>query len=255
MQEGCRVCFLAATRPDYADLWEESVPPGSLLVPRGSSACNFRGEVTGEVVDCPGCTGNVRLKVYGCERHGPCTLERRHPELQCCADCPDHTARRPQPAPLLEGGALPPAQDLRRNLLYHIYPMSGNGVWQRNVDRLKRSLHLFNGKIVVAVATDPPGGRRPDPTGPHSPSGGRHYGECSNAFSVRHQFGSWMDRIEFVEIENDPQLREVKTFLSLFSRVASTDPREITLCAHAKGVTQPADHPTAQKLLQTSEHE
>jgi hypothetical protein len=64
---------------------------------------------------------------------------------------------------------------------------------------------------------------------------------------VRERFGPWADRIEFVEIENDPQLREVKAFLSLFSRVASTDPREVTLSAHAKGTTQPAGHQTARR--------
>jgi hypothetical protein len=66
--------------------------------------------------------------------------------------------------------------------------------------------------------------------------------------AVMERFEPWTDRIDgFIHVENDPQLREVKTFLSLFSRVMTLDPREITLCAHAKGVTQPANHPTAHR--------
>jgi hypothetical protein len=48
--------------------------------------------------------------------------------------------------------------------------------------------------------------------------------------------------VEFVELPNDPQLREVGSFLPLFSRVESADPAEATLYIQAKGVTRPADH-------------
>lgn len=240
--EGCRVCFLALTRPEYAELYGEPVPAGSSVVPRGSSPCSFRTGVTGTVVDCPSCSGTVRLKVFGCSMHGSCTLEQRHAEYECCADCPDHTARKAQPGALKEGGALPPTGELRRNLLYHVYPLSGNNAWQWNVDRLCRSLHLFNGKIVVAVVLDPASGRKPDPTGPHPPDTHRHLAPCDTIQTVKDRFGKWAYRIEFLEVENDPQLREVASFVPLFSRVKSTDPRDITLYAHAKGTTRHHGH-------------
>lgn len=244
---GCRPCHLAATRPDYAALWGEPVPSGPAVAPRGSSHCGYRLRPTGAVVDCATCAGSVRLKVFGCALHGKCTLEQQHPEFACCADCPDHTARRDGPGPLREGGALPPAGELRRNLLYHVYPVSGNGAWQWNVARLCRSLHLFDGKVVVAVARDPESGRLPDPAGPHPPDGARHLAPCDTLDDVRRAFGPWADRVEFVEAENDPSLREVKTFLPLFERVESPDPREITLYAHAKGTTRHRTHRTAAR--------
>ncbi len=43
---------------------------------------------------------------------------------------------------------------------------------------------------------------------------------------------------EFVEVANDPNLREVTTFEPLFSRVETDDPDQVTLWAHAKGTWQ-----------------
>jgi hypothetical protein len=198
-------------------------------------------------VDCPSCRGNVRLKVFACSRHGKCLPERQHEGIACCIDCDDHSERQRRLSPLLAGGGLPPRGEIRRNLLYHIYPVSGSGAWQGSVDRLKQSLHLFNGKIIVAVATDPPGGKLPRHRGAYHPPPNEHLPPCDTMDAVMERFEPWTGRIEFVHVKNDPNLREVATFLPLFSRVASTDPRDITLSAHAKGATREGRHPASAR--------
>jgi hypothetical protein len=39
---------------------------------------------------CPTCAGNVRVNVYGCQRHGLCTLGKPLMGKACCATCPDY---------------------------------------------------------------------------------------------------------------------------------------------------------------------
>jgi hypothetical protein len=116
----------------------------------------------------------------------------------------------------------PPDSDLitRRNLLYHLYPIAGDhggaGRWQWNVAELVRRLGLFNGRRVIAVATD----------------------ERTDTFEmVRAAFGPWADAVEFLHVENCADLREVATHELLLERIASLDPAEATLYAHGKGVT------------------
>ena len=237
-QPSCRLCVLYTTRADYRALWDRTP---TRPVPRSRDFCLHRGPATGSLVDCPTCAGKVSLKLFACSLHGRCTLEKSVPEFACCRDCPDHTERIATELTGV-GGALPETEKLRRNLLYHVYPVQGNGVWQWNVDELCRRLDLFNGRVVVAVALDPATGRKPDPTGPWSPDTGRHLGACASLEEVRARFGRHAERIEFIAVENDPALREVATFLPLFSRVESTDPCEVTLYAHAKGSTRHAGH-------------
>jgi len=104
----------------------------------------------------------------------------------------------------------------RRNLLFFIHPIAGNGVWQRRVIQLRQRMPLFNGKRIVAITTG---------------------GGLDSASEVR----TALDGLgcEFVEVPNDATLREVAAFEPMFSRVESTDPTEATLFAHAKGVTRP----------------
>lgn len=104
-----------------------------------------------------------------------------------------------------------------RNLLYHIYPIRGNGIWQWNVDNLKKRINLFNGKRIIAVAIN----RVTD-----------------SMDDVKASFAG--ERIdEFIQIPNNPRLREVASWEPLWSRVRSLDENEITFYGHAKGVTRP----------------
>jgi hypothetical protein len=123
-----------------------------------------------------------------------------------CARCPRHD--NPADADL-PGIAV-------RHLLYHVYPRRGSR-WRERVLRLRERIEHFNGRRVVAVAsdgtTDPPA----------------HVADALAGCGC-----------EVVPVENDPNLREVATFLPLFERVSELrDPTHATLYAHAKAVTRP----------------
>ena len=42
--------------------------------------------------ECPSCYGMVKLKVFGCEKHGQCTIGKKLDGMACCAECPDYKA-------------------------------------------------------------------------------------------------------------------------------------------------------------------
>jgi hypothetical protein len=104
-----------------------------------------------------------------------------------------------------------------RNLLYYIYPRQGS-IWRWNILKLLERIALFDGQRVVAIATD----RTTDP-----------YDHVQNALEGH--------GIKYIHLENDPSLREVKAFEELFSHVETDKPNEVTLFAHAKGVTKSKD--------------
>ncbi len=100
--------------------------------------------------------------------------------------------------------------------MFHIYPCHRQGgKWLWHCEQLRRRIGLFNGKRVVGIVTD---------------------ALSAPADAVR----AALDGLgcEFVEMPNDPDLREVQTFGSLFSRVETLDPGHVTLWAHAKGTWQ-----------------
>jgi hypothetical protein len=105
---------------------------------------------------------------------------------------------------------------ITRNLIYHIGPYSGNGMWQRNVGELLKRVGLFNGRKVVSIVTG---------TGMDSPE------------LVKQSFAAVPD-VEFLVVENNPNIREVVSFEPLMSRVQSLDRNEVTFFAHSKGVTR-----------------
>lgn len=98
------------------------------------------------------------------------------------------------------------------NLIYHVCPLTSNDVWRANVRQVVRRLPIFNGRKVVAVATGP---------------------TLHAVDEVRRAFGD--PGIEYLELPNDPQLREVATFLPLLEAVESTAPDEASFYAHTKG--------------------
>src|SRR5262245_1274008 len=191
----------AATSLEYRRAWD-GLPPSWEERRRTNFPCVSRGGPTGEVRDCPSCGGRVRLKLLACDRHGNCTAERRAEGVAWCPTCADY---RPGPRPF--------AGPVVRNLLYHVWPVKGRGVWQRNVAQLLRRIDLFNGRKVVAVVT----GRGADP-----------------AAAVRAAF--WPHVREFIELPNDPRRRETQTWDALWSRVFTDDPDHVTFYAHSKGV-------------------
>lgn len=100
----------------------------------------------------------------------------------------------------------------RLNLLYHVCPLKSNDVWRANVRQVVRRLRIFNGRKVVAIAT-----------------GNKLHG----VDIVRKAFDD--PAIEYLEIPNDRELREVATFLPLLEAVKSDDPEEASFYGHTKG--------------------
>jgi hypothetical protein len=108
-----------------------------------------------------------------------------------------------------------------RNVLYHMGPFSGNGMWRRNVQELVKRIGMFNGRRVMAIVTgdglDPP--------------------EAVREAMAGHDF-------EFIEMPNESRLREVVSFIPLLKTVESLDKNSVTFYAHSKGVTRPVDSGT-----------
>lgn len=100
----------------------------------------------------------------------------------------------------------------RRNLCYHCYPLKDNGVWQWNMDQLRRRWALFTGKKVIAVVTDE--------------------GTDTLATVQRHLDCPEVDWLTF---PNHKQHGEGITWLPLWERLQHEP--GITFRAHAKGVT------------------
>jgi hypothetical protein len=126
-----------------------------------------------------------------------------------------------------------------RHLLYHVYPVAGNGVWRWNLDNLIKRLPLFDGVRAAAVATNPPGkmGEFTSNTIGHTPYGNYIPDYTDSAEEVvellrPHGF-------KFHVTRNDANLREVKTFEPLFYNVMNYRGNDMTLYAHAKGVCRP----------------
>ena len=53
-------------------------------------SCSHLGLYSG-TVPCATCAGSVNLKLYGCDLHQRCTLEKPVSGISCCASCPDNT--------------------------------------------------------------------------------------------------------------------------------------------------------------------
>lgn len=100
-----------------------------------------------------------------------------------------------------------------RNLIYHVCALKSNNAWRKNIAQLKRRMRVFNGRKIVAVACG---------KNIHSPR------------EVKRQFGD-EHGIEYLELPNDPNLREVATFLPLLEAAANTEPDQATFYAHTKG--------------------
>ncbi|OYV82649.1 MAG: hypothetical protein B7Z73_16940, partial [Planctomycetia bacterium 21-64-5] len=101
------------------------------------------------------------------------------------------------------------------NLIYHVWPVTCNDLWRWNIQRLLRRIEIFNGKRIVAVATND---------------------ETVSASDVERAFEG--HDITFIMMPNDAKLREAATFLPLLDAVRTLDPADATFYGHAKGVSR-----------------
>lgn len=191
-----------------------------------------------------GCTG--ALGVYSCDALGRCTTGLGKctgrirdaviaSGLAICTEC-----RSRAPVPIVD------LSECKRNLVYHIAPASGNGTWQRNVEQILKRINLFNGRRIVSIVR----GR------PIAEAGNRRGRLITPLDPPEAVIEAFKGEAECLIFDNDPNLREVVTFVPMLKKVESLDPQEVTFCAHAKGVTRPVNagvtvHPWAEILYET----
>jgi hypothetical protein len=61
--------------------------------PRKELPCVHLGESTGQLLECPSCTGGIRVKVFACSVWGVCTPVKMVPGTWCCKHCPRYEAK------------------------------------------------------------------------------------------------------------------------------------------------------------------
>lgn len=198
----CRLCWLFHHDDAYNQLWGGvGLPSAKQTKLRFTPPCLHLGKETGAVEECAACakkTGaRVRLKLFRCAVHGDCTLATQIAGHACCAGCPDRAA-------------------FTRNLLFHVYPVRGNGVWQRRVAQFRRRIDQFDGQRTVAIVT---GAEADDPQ------------------TVKDAFGG--DVKDFLILPNNANQRELVTLLPLLETVRGKP--GITFYGHAKGVSRPGN--------------
>ena len=101
------------------------------------------------------------------------------------------------------------------NLMYHVYPISGKGVWEWNVDQILKRIDLFNGRRIVSIAID---------------------NSTDSPDKVKKRFGKAVS--EYIVVKNVSKYREVVPFVPVLSVLESLNPNEVTFCGHAKGIRQ-----------------
>jgi len=117
-----------------------------------------------------------------------------------------------QLATILSGLTTSEKSTPKRNLIYHIWPRKGNGVWQWNVEQLLKRIEQFDGVRSIAVATSD---------------------DADTLDAVQAAFkGVRIDN--WISMPNNPNQGESTTFVKLLQTI----PRDnsITFRGHAKGV-------------------
>lgn len=173
---------------------------------------------------CHTCQGELK-HVRECDLHEKCTRGLAGPLVRSCVGCGDYATRQSE-----QGDQ---SHLEYRHLLYHVWPVKGPGIWQLNLDRLRKRLPLFNGRRVIAIVED----KLSEPA------------ERVKEYLAGERIDEW------VVTPNNPVLREVETWPLLWSRVAHLP--GVTFYGHAKGVSRPFNpgvsiHRWANLLYQTN---
>jgi len=218
-----------AKRQRYIAIWRKTGTQPEVATPEGgrrprktkwdlvlAPECPYRGEDVVATGECRTCGGAGRaVELHTCSQFDTkCYVGPYDPPRgigRSCMRCPvPREIEKPVPPPVSASSPIS-----RRNLLYHVYPRRG-GDWRTPVNRLRGRIDLFDGSRTVAISYD-------DTT--ESPA------MVEDALSGL--------GVAFLRVPNDPNLREVATFLPLFETVSGdADPGSVTMYGHAKGVTR-----------------
>ena len=97
-----------------------------------------------------------------------------------------------------------------RNCIYHVAALKANDLWLRNLEQIKKRWSVFNGRRIIAYAVGD---------------------ACHTLREVRQH----LPDATIIEVPNDPQLREVASFVRLLQEVESRSADTITFYGHTKG--------------------
>lgn len=178
-----------------------------------------------------GMSGQV-VPIFRCEIHGECSTKRycHNQKARSCLTCSDHedddgsVSRRvtlefakqiysPE-TQKFEGVSTPIPADVswaKRHLIYHVWPRSGNGTWQWNVEQLLKRIELFSGVRTIGIAC----------------GGDADSVEDVKAAFAGHRIDKWIIR------DNDSHKGESSTFRAMLRTLPADG---VTFYGHAKGV-------------------
>ncbi len=174
--------------------------------------CKWLGDGTGQVTDHPNGVAGAKLPLRYCrlpESPAHCTDAEQVAGWRFCGTCPDREVHQRQP---LE-------TPIVRNLAYHVWPRKHGGrLWRRAVQELVKRAWHFNGRKLVAIATSP------DADAPEA---------------VMDLMGP---NFEYLITPNDQAHLDAAMLVPMLDQLSCrAGPEQITLFAHAKGVTHAAD--------------
>lgn len=213
---------LCKTRIEFWNFYEQGIGPGQKK-PNGQPvdmSCAHRGERL-RIGECDLCgIKGQPFDVMSCAVHGECSHTRKHSKVKSCIACDERTAiEKPRQMESNPVGmpTLPPRVDLsnaRRHIMFHLWPVAGNGIWQWHCEQLIKRAELWNGRRVVAIVES---------------------SESDSAGDVKKSLANFTD--EFIVMRNDPNLREVLTWFPMMRRLREFDTeRDVTFCGQGKCV-------------------
>lgn len=87
--DGVWTCMKCKTPPSTRKKYHDTPPPRNCKGPQRTQRCQHLGPPTG-FVECPTCNGNVRLKVFACDKFTQATMKKPMNGLACCATCREY---------------------------------------------------------------------------------------------------------------------------------------------------------------------
>ena len=114
----------------------------------------------------------------------------------------------------------------KKNLIYHIWPKAGNGMWQWNVEQLLKRIELFDGVRTIGIVT-----------GDAATDNMTDTLEAVQAAFAGVRIDNWLT------CPNNPDLGEVVTFEKMLESLPH-DANHITFYGHAKGVRHSGERNT-----------